>query len=338
MATLKDVSKLAKVSPTTVSIVVNGNASKRRIPQETVDRVNAAVKELNYHPSVAARALRNADLNKFTIGVYWTTGFRSSYLTRFMKGLQTWKEKSNMEVNIMICPFTVNELYKEAALFQTDTYNAVIIATASEGDLQYIHKHTINAPTVLTNRTSEIYNTVAVDSAEMGHLAAQHLIERGVKSAAIIALNNKNFVMSSSVRAFIAHCKIAGVSISDKHIITTGYTFEEGYEAGRELIKRGELPDAIFVDNDSLAIGLLECLRKQRIDVPDDIQVISLGLGNPNYARYIHPSLTVVDVPLELLAEEAMKLIEDIAEHRVDGVEHRYFNATLLPRATTKML
>lgn len=95
-----------------------------------------------------------------------------------------------------------NELSAETALYQSNTYNAVIIANASERDMKYIHDNPIPIPTVLSNRESELYHTVYIDNIELGRKAARHLLERNVKNIGIISLNEAYFSMNSSTKGF----------------------------------------------------------------------------------------------------------------------------------------
>ncbi len=338
MATLKDVSKLAHVSATTVSIIVNGKAEERHISQKTVDKVNAAVRKLNYQPSISARALRSSEANKFTIGIYWVSDFRSSFLSRFINGIQAAKMQLTLDMNIVICPFKPNELYKETALYQTNAFNAVIIATASQEDLKYIHKNPTAIPAILNNRDSQIYHTVKIDNTALGYKAVQHLTERGVKSVGIVALEKEYHAMNSSTKGFIEACKKAKIQLKAEDIIYTGFSGEDGYQAAQEFLKHDKLPDAIFCDNDSNAIGLAAYFNRHGIKVPDEIQIIAVGIGNPAYTRLYCPSITIVNIPLEKLAEEALMIIDAIAQNKIKEPQHLLFDSVLLQRESTKIL
>lgn len=338
MATLKDVSKLAKVSATTVSIIVNGKTKERHISEETVQRVNAAIRELNYQPSISARALRNPGANKFVVGLYWVNDFRSSFLARFLTGIQAAKLKMQRDINLVICPYKPDELYKETDLFQTDRFNAVIIATASQADMKYLNENPVPVPTILNNRDSSIYHTVKIDNQELGHKAAKHLLERKVKTVGIVSLKAQNHAMNNSTKGFMDACAKMHMEVKPEFIIEAGMYMEDGYNVGKIFAKAENLPDAIFCDNDSTAIGLIAYFNKIGIRVPEDIQVIAVGIGNSNYTRFYNPSITIVNIPLEQLAEAAMMIIEKIADNRINEPQHLLFDSNLLQRESTKML
>lgn len=96
MVTLKDVAKLAEVSVSTVSIVINGKTKERNIPLKTYNKVMKAIDELGYQPNVSARRLRNLDRAKPIIALYWTLDARTNMLTALLAGIQSEIEKNNL--------------------------------------------------------------------------------------------------------------------------------------------------------------------------------------------------------------------------------------------------
>lgn len=102
------------------------------------------------------------------------------------------------------------------------------------------------------------------------------------------------------------------------------------------IINSGSLPDAVFCDNDSSAIGLLRAFNAHKIKVPDQVQIIATGLGSVNYTRFTIPSISIVDVPLELLAENCLQIVEKIAKHQIDDKVHILFDSLLIRRESTK--
>jgi len=69
MATIKDVANLAGVSVSTVSVIINNKAEERKISTATREKVEEAIKQLNYQPSISARKLRSNESNVYTVGV-----------------------------------------------------------------------------------------------------------------------------------------------------------------------------------------------------------------------------------------------------------------------------
>ena len=88
MATIKDVANKAGVSVTTVSIVINGKAEERRIPDSTREKVQEAMQELGYQPNLSARRLRFSDTKKPSIAFYWPIDYRTSIMASFVNYIQ----------------------------------------------------------------------------------------------------------------------------------------------------------------------------------------------------------------------------------------------------------
>ena len=193
-------------------------------------------------------------------------------------------------------------------------------------------------PTIIVNRDSNCYHTVQVDNDLLGIKAAQHLIERGISSVGMITLNESYIAMNIATKAFIRECKNAEIQIKDMHTFIADGRIETGYNLGKQLLKTKHLPQAIYCDTDSSAVGLLSYLNQHGISVPDDIQIISINQGNLEYTRFTSPSITVIDTPLEGLAVESIKIIEAIATHSLQEITHQLLKPHLYQRLSTKLL
>jgi LacI family purine nucleotide synthesis repressor len=335
MATIKDVANLAGVSVSTVSVIINNKAEERKISTTTREKVEEAIKQLNYQPSVSARKLRSNESNVYTVGVFWASDFRMSFLSRFMSGLQSEILKLQIPIDIAICPYEPDKLRFEKRLYSLNTYNAVIIANTTDNDNEYINKNPIPIPTVLFNRESEIYHTVGIDNYETGKKAAAHLISTGVKSIVMICQKKSYLAMSRRSIAFYNECIENNINIVENDIIYTEGSIAGGAEAGNDLIKRGNLPDAIFCDSDSIAQGLIYALKEQGIVVPQHIKVMAIGMGNPEFSRFFIPSISVVDIPMEQMAAKCMKIITEVAKHELTSPSHNLYESVLHEREST---
>lgn len=335
MATIKDVAQMAGVSVTTVSIIINGKSEERQISRQTQERVQQAIQALNYQPSFSARALRSTDAQIFTVGLYWVLDYRSAFLSRFLTGIQTAMVHSKIKMNIVICPYKPNEIHKEKSLYQTNSYNAVIIANLSGKDYRYIHRNPLPMPAVINNRPSDQYHAVFVDVNEIGRKAALHLLERGVTHPAVISMNSDNYAMNNSTSGFIEAYKENGIEIPEENRLFIPYSIESGSHAGEQILDLPSMPDGIFCDSDPMAHGLLYTFNRRGIRVPEDVKIISTGLGNPNYARFSTPSLTTVDIPLEDLGQKCFDIVEQIARGMPGGPAHTELESVLYERESS---
>lgn len=335
MATIKDVAKMAGVSVSTVSIIINNKANERKISIETQRKVQDVIRQLNYQPSVAAKRLRSNVSDSYTVGVFWASDFRTAYLSRLMMGLQSEMLKIKMPLDIVICPYVADNLHLEKKLYNTNAYNAILLANTSEKDDEFIHKNIISTPTVLYNRESHIYHTVGIDNELAGKKAAMHLISTGIKSAAMICHKSLYVGMTKRNKGFYKTCLENNVDIDKEKIIFINSTMKEGAEAAQKMLEEKELPDAIFCDSDSIAQGLMYTFNRNNIHVPKDVQVISMGMASMDYNQYYTPSITVVDVPMEMLAAKCLRLLKGVASHQITEPKHEIYDTQLILREST---
>ncbi len=187
MANIKDVAKLAGVSQSTVSIVLNGKSDARMISKATQKKVYDAVKRLDYHPNVAARRLRESGQVGKSVALFWANDFRAPMMVRFFRGLEEALEESGgEEIEITIHPYINDKLYKEEPFLISNKCNAIIVANASEKDLRFLDSIDPLVPLVLYNRPSAKYSTVSVDDEKIGKAAAVHLCKKGYKRPALL--------------------------------------------------------------------------------------------------------------------------------------------------------
>ncbi len=337
MATIKDVARLSGVSVSTVSIILNGQAKARKISEKTQKNVLEAIKELNYNPSVSARRLRSSDKEKYTVGVYWAIDFTTGFLARFIEGLQMELLKSKLPVSTVICPFENNKLENESGLKNMSTYNAVIIANTNTKDQEFLNDNPLPIPAVLINRNSDKYHTVRIDNVKAGEIAAEHIYNKGITDIGMVIQQNSFYGMQERGESFLKFFKRKGIEIPKERIISSKNSVLGGSEAGEILLKSGKIPRAVFVDSDVMAQGLIHFFNKNGVKIPEECEVISVGIGPTEISKYFMPSITVVDMPLEEMAAECIKLISEILEHNIDSKKDILLETKLMPRESSPL-
>jgi LacI family purine nucleotide synthesis repressor len=330
ITTIKDIAKEAGVSPSTVSIVINGQFKERKIPDSTVNKVLEAVKKLNYQPNIAAKKLRSNNTKEFTIGIYWATDFRSNYLSRFITGIQEEVIKNNYPVNIVICPFKNDNLHAEKKIKSMNYFNLVILATTSKKDMDFLQRTIIPIPVILFNRKSSKYHSVNLDNADAGKKAADYLIKKKIKRIGIISNNSRYIANSERLDSFLMNCRKNNIQVKENNIYISENSIAGGYNVGSEILKSINNFEAIFCSSDSIALGLLNYFSSRGINVPQKIKVLSFGMNNPENNKYSCPPLTVVDIPIEEMASRSIKLSMDILSRKVENIKHiDYFSKVI---------
>ncbi|KHD36553.1 LacI family transcriptional regulator [Clostridium acetobutylicum] len=333
MSTIKDVAKLSGVSPSTVSIILNGNASKRNISERTQRKVMDSVKKLNYHPNIAARKLRSKNSqSKPTIALYWSSDISVNVISRFLRGLQSKLAKQNYNYNVVICPYETDCLHLEKGISKENSFDAAIIANISNYDLEYLNKASLNLPIILFNRLSDKYSSVNVDNYKMGEKASLLFAKKRYKYAAAILTESLNDAMDNRNKGFIETCHKNGIKISENHIIATENSIHGGVEAAKKLMELKNTPKALFCNSDSIALGVISILNKQKISIPDDIEIVAIGMNDREYTEFSTPPVTIVDIPIEEMAGTCISLVEKLINREIENPTSILFDGPLILR------
>lgn len=310
MPTVKDVAREAGVSPTTVSVVMNGQTREKNISETTYKKVIAAARKLGYSPNLSARRLRSSKDPSVNIGLFWNADTRVHIFSRMVKGMQQVKTTSEIPINITLHPFLNGQLANEKSLFTLTDYNGVIIGTTDHEDMRYLESHPPMVPIVLINRQSEQFNRIMIDNDRAGRYIADTFAAHNAKRAGVVTLSNSYLAMSDRRVGFENRCKELGIQILERDIIAVDDSLAGGANAAHKfLIHKDDLPDAIFCDDDHIAEGLLYVFMQEGIAVPEQVKVFAIGMGNPDRSLFTFPPLSVIDIPYEKMSAEAVRLL-----------------------------
>lgn len=312
MPTIKEIARMAGVSPSTASIVLNGKSVERKIPKITQDKVFEAAHKLDYHPNVSARRLRAQTSESLVIAVFWASDFRAPMMVRFLRGLQEAALTCGKKCEIMIHPYENDKLRDLTQAFEI--CHVAIICNASEDDMRFLESYTFPVPIVLYNRNSQKFCTVNVNDSLLGEIPAKIFAGRHHKNAAV--LNSQAIFPGMQIRinSFLSEAKQSGLSVRQFY---RENSMEGGYHGGEEICSMNPLPDCLFCTSDFLAIGALRALLQRKISVPEQMEIISIGNGDRELEEYACVSLSVVYLPMEKMAAACLKLALDLLAGRV---------------------
>lgn len=313
MPTIKELAVEAGLSPSTVSIVLQGKSEQRNIPEGTQKRVWDAAKKLGYHPNVAARRLRVQQSENFIITVFWASDFRANMMVRFLRGLQEAALNTEKNCEILIHPYNNNELYK--SIQALNMCNAAIICNASKEDIVFLEEYKSPVPIVLYNRHSDKFCTVNVDDRMLGTMAAEVFLSRGHKKAAIL---NSEYVypgMDTRIESFIHTCDQGGMSILT---VDQDNSMHGGYVGAQKILSSAKEPDCLFCASDYMAIGALKAFGEAGVKIPEQMEIISIGNGDKEMEEFASVSLSVIILPMEKMAESCLELTLNLLEAKVE--------------------
>ncbi|PHM50421.1 ribose operon transcriptional repressor RbsR [Xenorhabdus miraniensis] len=323
MATMKDVARLAGVSTSTVSHVINDN---RYVSENVKKRVNAAIEELNYVPSALARSLKIKQTK--TIGMLVTASDNSFY-SEIVRGVE--RNCYERGYSLILCNTEGNVtrmLHSMETLLQKRVDGLLIMS--SEHKLlpkDFLLRYPLVPIVTLDWSPFDASSDVIKDNSLFGgELATTYLINRGFRKIACIAGLQNTSLARQRLAGYRKAMRDARLEIPDGYEIHSDYEFAGGLLSMKKLLQLPEIPEAVFAANDAMAIGVYQALYQAGLSVPDDISII--GYDDIAIAPYLIPPLTTIHQP----KDELGKLAIDSLLYRMDNPESEPKELVLMPK------
>lgn len=331
MVTIKQIAAEIGISATTVSIVLGGKAEERKISAATQKKIFETASRLGYQPNIAARSLRaGVGADELRIAMLWAEDFRASMMVRFWDGLRVELARLTQKVRLVIYPYTNDHINEVRALTSASDCHAAIICNASDVDLQFLQQTQLAIPVVLYNRTCPGYCSVNVDDAWMGALAARALSDQGCRRGVILTSPPVFNGMEVRTQSFLLEGARHGLDAWMAPYCDS--SARGGYEGAKAIwgSSGDDGPDALFCGSSLIAHGALRALRELSLTrLP---KVVAIGNGAPELDELSVPSLSVVYLPMEDMAQECLRLLMDWMADRLSSPASHLLEARYIPR------
>lgn len=337
--TALDVARSVGVSRSTVSMVLRGQAEKRKISPETAERVLAAAKKLKYVPNQLAVNLRRRKSGM--IGVV-LINFRWDWAQLIVQGMTGAFYSRDYTPFVAIHEFDQDRARRELLSCISRRDEGVITQPLPGLDDVYkrIKQHGI--PLVFLGdypKHQSDASYVAWDSTSDARLAIRHLIETGRKRIGFFGFDYPMPFNEARYDTYLQTLEDAGLPRHEHWVARPPISWALREHATDWAIQRmfdsaGEKPDAIFVLNDGLAVPLLHLLEVRGIRVPDDVAVI--GMGDFPICSHAGIGLSTVKEPVEQMGQEAARIMMGLIDNPdVDPVQCVISCGELKERRTT---
>jgi LacI family transcriptional regulator len=309
--TMKDIAEELGISIGTVSKVLRDHPD---ISPQTRERVRKRIRELNYRPNLAARALVTGRTH--TIGLV-VPDLVHPFFGEVASGLSRMLRKKGYSLIISSSdedPELENRAIDQLLARRVD---ALILASSQKDPKSFRIVEEQKTPLILIDRKPEgaKVNFVGVNDEEIGRMATEHLIEMGCRRIAHIGGPGISTAIGR-LRGYQQALKRHGFRINPKYVISREHADEAsdvtGYEAMKELLTAKRPPDGVFCYNDPTAMGAMQAALDKGLRVPQDLAII--GSGNVRYAKFLRVPLSTIDQQSDDIGERAamlaLKLIE----------------------------
>lgn len=306
-----DVARLAGVSQTTVSFVIN-NVPDTNIPQETRDRIWAAVEELGWRPNAMARGLSLR--RSHTIGLISDEIATSSHAGKIIQGAQdaAWAQAkmllvintgSNPDIERAALDMLL-ERQVEGLIYATMYHRPITLPTALT-----------QVPTVLLDCYVEDRSlpSVVPDEVQGGRMATEALLRKGHRRIGFI--NNVDPIPATFGRLEGYKQALAAYNVPfNPSLVRRGKSpAEEGYRCALELMQLPERPTALFCFSDQMAMGAYDAIKELGLSIPEDVAVV--GFDNFELiAAHLRPPLTTMELPHYAMGQWVVQYLLDHAD------------------------
>jgi LacI family transcriptional regulator len=312
--TIKDVAREAAVSISTVSHVIN---ETRYVHPDTKKRVLDALDNLGYRPNNVARSLRSGRTR--TIGLILPDA-SNQFFAEVARRIENYGFQHGYNVFL---GNSDNDSGKELQYINTllaKSVDGIIFISAGSELTSYRPFIDSKIPVVVADRVVpvELADVVLVDNENGGYIATCHLIELGHANIGCITGPHD---LSPSMQRFDGYkraLKDAGIPYRPELVVSGDFRIQGGSQAMERLLCSPLNPSAVFICNDMMALGAMNCARRHGLSIPADVSIV--GFDDIELAATIYPPLTTVAQPIDELAACATSLlIERLQGTRTDS-------------------
>ncbi|HEX4414963.1 MAG TPA: LacI family DNA-binding transcriptional regulator [Lacipirellulaceae bacterium] len=311
-ASIDDVARLANVSISTVSRVINRRAL---VNEETCKRVEAAIRELSYRPNAFARGLM---LRKSGIVGLVLPDLHGEFYSEIIRGANA--QAREMGHNLLISSAMPGDdaeswlsaigqhaLVDGLAMMVSDTMVAGVGPTLAQ----------LNVPIVVLDDEIEgvAHDAVIIDQQQGTQAMMDHLLnDCGAKRVFFVGGLETNIDTQARFKVYRDSLKKAGLTFHKEDVYHLDYTYESAYRLALETVQSWAGPKHfVFAANDEMAAGIIAGANAKGVAVPKELAVV--GFDDTRLAQMIQPPLTTVHVPMSKMGATAIELLcQRIAE------------------------
>ena len=306
MVSLKDVARIAGVSPSTVSRVINRTVF---VSEETRIKVEKAIAEVNYRPNLLAQSLRLKVTKNIGLLVPAIDHPAFSLMIDYIE-----ESASKRGLNLLI--FNTQNDYKREAeaidMLLGQNINGIIFCRVSDesfiDNLSRSHK----TPMVVIDRAydNEKIPNVTLDNYQAGALAAEHLLEVGCRRIATITGNFKINLARDRHAGFVETLRKRGVEFDETLLYQGTFSYQSGIDGVNHFLNKGIAFDGLWGQNDMVAAGAISTLVRRGIEVPEDVAV--MGMDNVGFSKMYNPAISTISQPFAEMCDTAVDYIDKL--------------------------
>ncbi len=307
-ATIKDIARLAGVSITTVSRVINNK--REGVGEETVERIRRIIGELGYEPNVVARSMITK--RSHTIGLV-LPDIRNPFFSELARGVEDVCNKYSFGCFLCNTDGDAQKEQEYIQLLKGRVADGILFTTQNTSEYNEVFKSFSKAgyPFCFIERyIDEMPDVPGVyfDNFSGARLLTDYLLDRGHRRIAFISGPLATHNARQRKDGFLAALRERGIDPDERMILEGNYKYDGGYGGVDELlnVRKADFT-ALFASNDLMALGALHKLQERGFDVPKDVSIA--GFDHIVFPPVLRPSITTVEIPAYALGTSSAELL-----------------------------
>ncbi|WP_347861105.1 LacI family DNA-binding transcriptional regulator [Salimicrobium sp. PL1-032A] len=318
--TIRDIAKMAGVSPATVSKIINNYDG---ISEVTKQKVYKVIDDTKYKPTFSAKSLATKKSN--LIGIIYAGKINVDFKHPFFNEVINSFKKAVGALGYDLLLFSnekfhqgESEYLERCKHFHVDGC-LIIAGDEIEEAIQNIAESNIPCIGIDLKLQGPFTSSLMTDNKKIGHKVVEYLYLNQVRDIAYIGGKQDSYLASIRNRGFLDAMDQFGIHQHDGWIRYGDFFEESGYEAMQEILKQKKLPEAVFAASDMMALGAMKAIREHGLSIPEDIQLI--GCDDIEACRYSSPPLTTVRQDKQKLGKLAAYMMNDLIQGERDRQE-----------------
>lgn len=304
ISTIYDVARVAGVSISTVSRVINGSP---RVSEDKRRKVEEAIRLLNYRPHPAARGLT---LGRTQLIALIVPDIANPFFGELARGVQNVCDEHGYAVVIWSTDGRVEKELEAIESIPRQQVEGVCYVRHLTDESGALHLVEERVPSVLVGSLPQGVTLDSVGTFGTGAALTKildTLVAQGRKALAYISGPSESLVCQVRRTHYLAAVRHYSLPEADHLIQETHFTREGGRSAARRLLSREDRPDMIFAANDVLAAGALQAAHELDLRVPEDVAIF--GCDDIELSALLRPSLTTISLPKYEMGQKAAELL-----------------------------
>jgi LacI family transcriptional regulator len=315
--TMRDVARLAGVSVSTVSAVVN---NKGIVGPELTAQVQKAIAAMNFSPHAGARGLRIGQTHILGLVVQDIT---NPFFVEALRGVEDEAIKHGYEVLVCNSNDQPDLEFRHLNALHIQRVDGILLATSdSYAALQLVGWD--RAPIVFIDciPMKADVSCVVTDNFDASYEAVRRLIQLGHSRIAIICGRQVHSTTVDRIEGCRKAMREAGLPVREEVLRQGDSHIESGYRIGLNIFQAADPPTAIFALNNRMALGILRAFRELKISCPERVSVVCFD--DADWAEVTTPSLTTIKQPTYEIGKAAVELLlKSIQSSKEDGQRDR---------------